>query len=56
MDADRVKDKEEATREMTQLDICRVNVVAFNVPEGNSEDIETDGNTTGNQSSKYATT
>ena len=40
MDADRVKDKEEATREMTQREIRRVNIVAFNVPEGNSEDIE----------------
>ena len=40
MYADRVKDKEEATREMTQREIRRVNIVAFNVPEGNSEDIE----------------
>ena len=40
MDADRVKDKEEATREMTQRELRRVNIVAFNVPEGNSEDIE----------------
>ena len=40
MDADRVKDKEEATREMTQREIRRMNIVAFNVPEGNSEDID----------------
>ena len=42
MDADRVKDKEEATREMTQREIRRVNIVAFNVPvpEGISEDID----------------
>ena len=35
-----MKDKEEAAREMTQREIRRVNIVAFNVPEGNSEDIE----------------
>ena len=40
MDAGRVKDKEEAAREITQREIRRVNIVAFNVPEGNSEDIE----------------
>ena len=40
MDADRLKDEEDATREMTQREIRRVNIVAFNVPEGNSEDIE----------------
>ena len=40
MDADWVKDKEEATSEMTQREIRRVNIVTFNVPEGNSEDIE----------------
>ena len=40
MHADRVKDKEEATREMTQREIRRVNIVAFNVPEGNSEYID----------------
>ena len=40
MDAERVKDKEETTREMTQREIRRVNIVAFNVPEGNSEDID----------------
>ena len=40
MDAARVKDKEEAAREMTQREIRRVNIVAFNVPERNSEDIE----------------
>ena len=37
---DRLKDEEDATREMTQREIRRVNIVAFNVPEGNSEDIE----------------
>ena len=35
-----MKDKEEATREMTQREIRRVNIVASNVPEGNSEYIE----------------
>ena len=35
-----MKDKEEAAREMTQREIRRVNIVAFNVPGGNSEDIE----------------
>ena len=40
MSIDLEKGKEDASREMTQLEIRRHNIIAFNVPEGNSKDIE----------------